>query len=83
MSLVYKCDICGKYEPRSIRRLLAHNPDVSEKPLNQEEYYAFNLFHGDFCDECLHQIERAIADKIYKMKEQKNDHHKRDIQKSE
>ena len=65
---VWKCDICGKYEPRSIRRLVAENPDVSTKPLNSERYYAFNLFHGDFCDECLYQIERAIAKKIDEMR---------------
>lgn len=69
---VWKCDICGEYEPRSIRRIRAENPDVSDKPLNKEQYYAFNLFNGDFCDECLHQIERAIANKIDEMRREKS-----------
>lgn len=72
MSQVYKCDICGKYEPRSVRRILARNPCPNSSPLNKEEYYAFNLFSGDFCDECLHHIERAIARKIYELKEEAN-----------
>ncbi len=65
---VWKCDICGKVEPRSIRRIVAFNPDVNDSPLNQEEIYAFNLFHGEFCDECLHKIERAISNEIYRLK---------------
>lgn len=69
MSKVYKCDICGKYEPRSIRRILAKNPDVQPNSvLNKAEYYAFNLFYGDFCDDCLYEIERAISHKIFEMK---------------
>ena len=73
MSRVYKCDICGKYEPRSIRRIIAENPCPNSSPLNKEKYYAFNLFCGDFCDECLYQIERAISMKIYELKELNND----------
>ena len=61
MSKVYKCDICGKVEPRSIRYLCAGNPDVSDKPLNNKRHYAFNLFHDDLCDECLYKLERKIA----------------------
>lgn len=73
MSQVYKCDVCGKYEPRSIRRILARNPQPNSSPLNKEEYYAFNLFSGDFCDECLYEIEKAISKKIYEIKNQKGD----------
>ena len=70
MSQVYKCDACGKYEPLSIRRIIAENPCVDKSPLNNEKYYAFNLFHGDYCDKCVYEIERAIATKIKELKEQ-------------
>ena len=74
MSKVYKCDVCGAVDPRSIRYLCAGNPDVSSKPLNTEKYYAFNLFHDDLCDECLHKLERKISSWLYEMKkEAKND----------
>lgn len=65
---VYKCDICGKYEPRSVRRIRAENPEPGSSPLNKEQYYAFNLFGGDFCEECLYKIEKAISAKIYELK---------------
>ena len=74
MSKVYKCDICGKIDPRSIRYLCAGNPDVSSKPLNTEKYYAFNLFHDDICDECLYKLERKIATFISKMKAEERQH---------
>lgn len=73
MSRVYKCDVCGKVEPRSIRYLVACNPDVSNLPLNTEKYYAFNLFHDDLCDECLHKLERKIASYLYEMKKEAKD----------
>ena len=65
---VYKCDICGKVEPRSIRRIVAENPDVNESPLNGSRYYGFNLFYGEFCEDCLYKIERAISIKIDELK---------------
>ena len=70
MSIVYKCDVCGKVEPRSIRRLIAENPDVSSLPLNTEKYYGFNLFHDDLCDECLYKLERKISKFLYEMKKE-------------
>lgn len=75
MSKVYKCDICGKVEPRSIRYLCAGNPDVNpNRPLNTEKYYAFNLFHDDLCDECMYKLERKIASFLSEMKsERKNE----------
>lgn len=69
MSRIYKCDVCGKVDPRSIRNLIAYNPDVSDKPLNNERYYGFNLFHDDICDECLHKLERGIAKMLIDMRE--------------
>ena len=76
--IVYKCDICGQVEPRSIRRIVSYNPDVDENSqINKERIYAFNLFYGEFCEDCLHALERTIADKIYELqrelKEKKND----------
>lgn len=72
MSKVYKCDVCGKVEPRSIRRLVAENPDVNPNmPLNTGKYYAFNLFHDDLCDECLYQLEKKISSFLYEMKKEK------------
>lgn len=69
MSQVYVCDICGKVNPRSIRRIISENPDVrADRPLNTEKHYAFNLFHEEMCDECLYEIEKCISHKIYEMK---------------
>lgn len=71
---VYKCDICGKVEPRSIRNIIAKNPNVDENSvLNNKEYYCFNLFYGDFCDECLHKIERKISSAIHDLKLENED----------
>lgn len=71
MSKVYKCDVCGKVEPRSIRRLVAENPDVNQNmPLNTEKYYAFNLFYDDLCDECLYKLEKKISSFLYEMKKE-------------
>lgn len=67
MSQIYVCDICGKVNPRSIRRIRAENPDVSDKPLNKERYYGFNLFSGDFCEGCLHLLERTISMRIVEL----------------
>lgn len=68
---VYKCDICGKVEPRSIRNIVARNPEVDTKSvLNSEQYYGFKLFYGDFCDDCLHKIERKISLAIYDLKKE-------------
>lgn len=71
---VYKCDICGAYEPRSIRRFVQSNPAPNKnQPLNTEQYYGFNLIGSyELCDECMHQVERKISGIIYKMqREQK------------
>lgn len=77
---VYKCDICGKVEPRSIRRIVANNPDVDEKSeINKHQYYGFNLFYGEFCEDCLYKIERAISDKIYELKMENENELKRGI----
>ena len=66
--IVYKCDICGKVEPRSIRRIVAYNPQVDEKSqINKEKIYAFNLFYGEFCEDCLYTLERTISNKIYEL----------------
>ena len=66
---VYKCDICGKVEPRSIRNIVAKNPDVNTKSvLNSQQYYGFNLFYDDFCNECLNKIERKISHAIVELK---------------
>ena len=49
MSKVYKCDICGKVEPSSIRNIVSLKPQVNKnEPLNTEKIYGFNLFFGDF-----------------------------------
>lgn len=73
---VYKCDICGKCEPRSIRNIIARNPAVNPKqPLNTAEYYGFNLFFGDFCEECLYKIERRINFIISDLKEEERKKH--------
>jgi len=77
---VYKCDICGKVEPRSIRNIVAFNPDVDKnKPLNTEQIYGFNLFYGDFCEECLYKIERAISIKIDELKKEELENENRKI----
>ena len=69
---VYKCDICGKTEPRSIRNIIVKNPDVDENSqINNYEYYAFNLFYGDFCEDCLYELERFISIKVDEMKREK------------
>ena len=75
MSRVWKCDVCGKINPRSIRHLCTSNPNVqSGSTLNSEKYYAFNIITEDLCDECLNKIERGIASMIYEMqKEHKKD----------
>lgn len=70
MSKVFKCDICGKVEPRSIRHLIMSNPDVSDKPLNKEKYYAFNIIPEDFCDECINKLEHRISGIVYEMKKE-------------
>lgn len=74
MSRVYKCDICGAVEPRSIRHLCTSNPDVSNEPLNKEKYYAFNLINEDICDECLYELERKISSFIYDMRAEKKEY---------
>lgn len=71
MSRVFQCDICGKVNPRIIRSLIAYNPDVSDTPLNKEEFYGFNLFHDDLCDECLNKLERGIAKMLDEMRKEK------------
>lgn len=70
---VWKCDICGKVEPRSIRRIVAFNPDVNDSPLNSEEIYGFNLFYGEFCEDCLYKIERSISKEIDKLKRENDE----------
>lgn len=71
---VWKCDICGKVEPRSIRRIVEFNPDVDDSsPINKEQIYAFNLFYGEFCEDCLYKIERAIAIEIYRLKRENDE----------
>lgn len=73
MSRVWKCDICGKINPRTIRHLITQNPDVSNKPLNTERYYAFNIIPEDFCDECQVKLERGIAKLIHEMQKEFKD----------
>ena len=71
MSKVWKCDICGKIEPRTIRHLITSNPDVRVgSALNSEKYYAFNILPEDFCGECETKLERGIAQLISKMKKE-------------
>ena len=74
MSRIYKCDICGKVNPRSIRNLIAFNPDVSDTPLNKEKYYGFNIINEDICDECLNQLERGISIMIRDMMKESKAH---------
>lgn len=81
MSRVYKCDVCGKVEPRSIRYLCACNPDVSAEPLNTAKYYAFNLFHDDLCDECLSKLERRISTCLYEMKKEAKEKQEEEVRK--
>lgn len=79
MSRVWKCDVCGKINPRSIRRLCTSNPSMDDTPLNCEPYYAFNIINEDICDECLNKLERDIANRIHEMqKEIKNGKEKSD-----
>ena len=73
---VWKCDICGKVEPRSIRRIVAFNPDVDDSPINKEQIYAFNLFYGEFCEDCLYKLERAISNEIYRLKRENDEKQK-------
>lgn len=71
MSKIFKCDCCGQLAPRSIRRIIAENPDVNvNEPLNNSRYYAFNLFTEDLCETCLHDVEMSIAKRIRELREE-------------
>lgn len=71
---VYKCDICGTYEPRSIRRFCSSNPEPNKnQPLNKEKYYGFNIIGVyELCDECMHKVERKISNIIFEMQKENN-----------
>lgn len=77
MSKVFKCDICGKVEPRMIRRFVMLNPDVRpDQPLNKEEIYAFNIVHGDFCYDCMTKLERMLSMDIYHLQQEEKERKK-------
>lgn len=72
MSQVWRCDVCGKINPRSIRHLCTSNPNVDGSPLNSAEYYAFNTITEDLCDQCLNEAEAIIRNWIYNKKNNQN-----------